>query len=119
MIPSRKLTARIPVFLKAQIISGGKTYPGFIQNVSERGIGYFIESVIKVEEDFNPKKIIQITFQIPSGETLILDCKIVWYSRESPDDKKLTVGIKIIEPPQQYKQFVQDLKIERFNKKYD
>jgi hypothetical protein len=119
MIPSRKLTARLSVHLKAKIISGGETYPGFIENISESGIGYFIESMIKVEKDFTPKKMIELTFQIPSGKTLNLDCEIVWYSRESRDDKKLKVGLKLIEPPQQYKQFIQDLKIERFQKKYD
>lgn len=117
MIPSRKLTARTPVRLKAKINSGGKTYPGFIQNVSESGIGYFIESAIKVEKDFTPKKMIELTFQIPSGETLNLDCEIIWCSRKSPDDERLTIGIKIIKPPQKYKKFAKNLKADYFRKK--
>ena len=117
MIPSRKLTARTPVRLKAKIISGGETYPGFIQNVSESGIGYFIESVIKVEKDFAPRKIIGLSFQIPSGETFKLDCEIIWCSRKTPDDKRLTIGIKIIKPPQKYKKFSKNLKAEYFRKK--
>jgi hypothetical protein len=119
MIPSRKLTARTPVTLQAKIVSGGETYTGFIQNVSESGVGYFIESVIKVEKDFAPRKKIELSFQLPSGETVLLKCEIIWYSRESSDDKKLSVGLKIIEPPQKYMKFVQNLKFERFNKKYD
>ena len=117
MIPSRKLTARTPFRLKAKIISGGKTYPGSIQNVSESGIGYFIESVIKVDKDFAPKKIIELSFQIPSGETLNLDCEIMWCSRKTPDDKKLTIGIKIIKPTQKYKNFAKNLKTDYFRKK--
>jgi hypothetical protein len=117
MIPSRKLTARTPVRLKAKIISGGETYPGFIQNVSESGMGYFIESLIKVEKDFAPKKIIELSFQIPSGETLNLDCEIIWCSRKTPDDKRLTIGIKIIKPPQKYKTFSKNLKTDYFRKK--
>jgi len=117
MIPSRKLTARTPVRLKAKIISGGETYSGFIQNVSESGIGYFIESVIKVEKDFAPKKTIGLSFQIPSGETLKLDCEIIWCSRKTPDDKRLTIGIKIIDPPQKYKKFSKNLKTDYFRKK--
>jgi len=117
MIPSRKLTARTPVRLKAKIISGGETYPGFIQNVSESGIGYFIESVIKTEKDFAPKKIIELSFQIPSGETLKLDCEIIWCSRKTPDDKSLTIGIKIIKTPQKYKNFSKNLKADYFRKK--
>jgi len=117
MIPSRKLTARTPVRLKAKIISGGETYPGSIQNVSESGLGYFIESVIKVEKDFAPKKIVALSFQIPSGETLNLDCEIIWCSRKTPDDKRLTIGIRIIKPPQKYKKFSKNLKTDYFRKK--
>ena len=117
MIPSRKLTERTPVRLKAKIISGGETYPGFIQNVSESGIRYFIESVIKTEKDFAPKKMMELKFKLPSGETLKLDCEIIWSSRKSPDDKDLTIGIKIIKPPQKYKKFAKNLKTEYFRKK--
>lgn len=117
MIPSRKLTERTPVRLKAKIISGGEIYPGFIQNVSESGIRYFIESVIKTEKDFAPKKMMELKFKLPSGEALNLDCEIIWSSRKSPDDKDLTIGIKIIKPPQKYKKFVKNLKTEYFRKK--
>ena len=117
MIPSRKHTARTPVRLKAKIISGGETYPGSIQNVSESGVGYFVESVIKAEKDFAPKKMMELKFKLPSGETLKLDCEIIWSSRKSPDDKDLTIGIKIIKPPQKYKKFAKNLKTEYFRKK--
>ena len=117
MIPSRKLTARTPVRLKAKIISGGKTFTGYIQNISESGVGYFIESVITSEKDFAPKKIIELSFQTPSGETVQLDCEIIWCSRKSPDDKKLTVGIKIIKPPQKYKKFAKKLITDYFRQK--
>ena len=119
MIPSRKLTARTPVRLKAKIISGGKTYPGSIQNVSESGIGYFLESVIKTEKDFAPKKMIEVNFQTPSGETINLDCEIIWCSRKTPDDERLTIGIKIIKPPQKYKKFAKNIKTDYFRKKRD
>lgn len=117
MIPSRKLTARTPVRLKAKIILGGETYPGFIQNVSESGIGYFIESVIKVEKDFTPKKMMELNFEVSSGETLKLDCEIIWCSRKSPDDKNLKIGVKIIKPSKKYKKFAKNLETDYFRKK--
>jgi hypothetical protein len=119
MIPSRKLTARTPVNLKAQIISDGETYPGFIQNVSEDGIGYVIESVFEVDKDFAPKKMLLINLQLPSGETLNLDCEIIWCTRKSPDDKRLIIGLNIIKPPQKYKKFVKRLKTDYFRKKHE
>ena len=119
MIPSRKLTSRIPVSLEAKVVSDGEMYPGSIQNLSEEGIGYLIESVIEVDKDFAPRKIILLTFQIPSGEMLNLKCEIVWCSRKSPDDKRATIGVKIIKPTQKYKKFAKKLKTEYFRKKRD
>ena len=117
MIPSRKLTARTPVNLKAQIISNGETYHGLIQNVSEGGIGYLIESVFEVYRDFAPRKILQVNLRIPSGETLNLNCEIIWCSRKTPDDKRVTIGLKIINPPQKYKKLVKKLKTDYVRKK--
>jgi hypothetical protein len=119
MIPSRKLTARTPVNLTAKIVSKGETHPGFIQNVSEDGIGYLLESVFEVDKDFAPKKKLSINLQIPSGETLNLNCEIIWCSRKSPDDKRLSIGLKIIKPSQKYKKFAKKLKTEYFRKKRD
>jgi hypothetical protein len=117
MIPSRKLTARTPVNLKATIISDGETYPGFIQNVSEDGIGYLIESVFEADKEFSPKKILLLNLHIPSGETLHLNCEIIWCSRKAPDDKRLTIGLQTIKPPQKYKRFVKNLKTDYLRKK--
>ena len=117
MIPSRKLTARTPVNVKAQIISNGETYPGFIQNVSEDGIGYLIESVFEVYKDFAPQKMLQVNLRIPSGETLNLHCEIIWCSRKTPEDKSLTIGLKIINPPQKYKKLAKKLKTDYVRKK--
>jgi hypothetical protein len=54
---------------------------------------------------------------MPSGEVLNLDCEIIWSSRKAPDDKKLTIGIKIIKPPQKYKKFAKNLKTDYLRKK--
>lgn len=116
---AKRLSTRIPVSLMAKIISGGKTYPGFIHNVSEGGIGYLIESMIDAEKNFSPKKMIVLNLQIPSGENLDLNCEIVMYSKSSPDDKRLTIGMKIIDPPEKYKEFVKTLEIDYINKKHD
>jgi hypothetical protein len=73
--------------------------------------------VIKVEKDFTPKTVIELSFQIPSGEAVNLDCEIIWCSRKTPNDKKLTIGIKIIKPTQKYKKFAKNLKTDYFRKK--
>jgi hypothetical protein len=105
----RRRFYRIPVKLKANIICGGKTYAGFIKNVSESGLGYLITSVVETPEDFKLKKIVQVSFQVPSDEMLNLKCEIIWFLRTPFDDKTLTLGMKIIDPPPEYKEFVKNL----------
>lgn len=105
----RRAYKRIPVNLNAKIIINGKTYIGIIKNVSEEGVEYFITTSIEVSEDFTLKKIIELNFQIPSGELLNLICEMNWFLRASLYDKTLTLGMKIIDPPIRYKEFVNTL----------
>ena len=107
----RRLSQRIPVTLDAHVSSGGKTYTGFIENVSKEGVEYLMVSSIEASKDFKPEKIIELYFQIPSGETLNLNCEVQWLLRASPNDKTLTLGMKIIDPPTKYKEFINSLNI--------
>ncbi len=105
----KRRSDRIGLNLKAKIVSGGKVYNGFIKNVSESGIGYLITSSIHISKDFTPIKTIELNFQIPSDEILKLNCEIIWFSRTSPDAKILTLGMKIIDPPLKYSEWVKNL----------
>ena len=105
----RRRCNRIPVILKAKVIIGDKTYAGFIENVSVEGIKYSITSFFQTTKDFTPEMIIKLNFQNPSGETLNLNCELIWFSKISPNDTELTLGMKIIDPPQNYKEFVRTL----------
>ncbi len=93
---------KIPVSLNAKIVSGGKTYAGLIENVSEYGM----ISMIQISKDFTPEKIIELNFQIPSGEILSLNCELIWFLRMPLCNKELTLGFEIINPPQKYKEFI-------------
>jgi hypothetical protein len=113
----RRLFKRIPLNLKAKIICDGKAYDGFIKNVSETGIGYLVTSSVHISSEFIPTKIIELNFQIPLGETLNLICEIIWFLRTSPDAKILTLGMRIIDPPPAYKEFIKNLKPEDIGEK--
>jgi hypothetical protein len=104
----KRHSERLLCHLKAKIISAGKTFDGFIENVSEEGLEYLISSLIQVPEDFTPEKMIKLIFQNHSGETINLTCEAKWFLRSSPDSKTLTVGMKIINPPQEYRELIRN-----------
>lgn len=127
---------RITVSMDAKLISGKKVYDGFIENISEHGIRWYHYS--GVVEDFperkiyiktapsqialncNPGAIIDLEFQIPSGETISLQCRVIWSkSRLHGPAKRIhfdtphaysIIGMEIIAPPQQYKKFFKSIK---------
>jgi hypothetical protein len=95
--------------LEADIISGGIKCQGFIENVSEGGVEYLMTSEIISSENFTPDKRIELNFRTPSGEELKLDCEVRWFLKVSPDHNRQSLGIKIIDPPLEYKEFIKTL----------
>ncbi len=105
----RRRSERIPLNLPAKILLGGKPYEGTIVNVSEDGIGSAVTSVIEAPAEFIPVNNIHLHFQDPSGKTIDLDCELAWFSRSDSDSQKITIGMRIVNPPLMYKVFIKTL----------
>jgi len=105
----KRVSERVPYRLDAKIISAGKTYDGVIENVSEGGMEYLMTSLVETSKHFVPEKIIEINFQISSGETLHLKCQVKWYLEVDPHDRKLMLGMKILDPHHKYKELLRNL----------
>lgn len=106
---STRISRRIDVQIKAEIVFDGISYAGSIKNVSENGLGYLITSSLPDPEKLAPLKIVQINFQTPSGKIFNLSGKTVWFSKTLPYGKTLILGVKIIDPPQSYKEWIKKL----------
>lgn len=104
----KRHSERIPCNLNAIIVSEGKDYSGQIENVSEDGVEYLITSKIQYSGNFTPDKTVKLNFQIPSGETLELDCEVKWFLKSPQSDikKTLIVGMKIKNPPRLYRELI-------------
>lgn len=98
---------RIPLILDAKIISNDGSYEGYTENVSIEGLKYLITSVVTVSKYFIPGNKIALAFKLPNGETLDLTCEIIWVSETPDSHKKICVGMKIIDPPREYKEFLE------------
>jgi len=101
---------RIPVYLKADLISDDKSYAGIIGNLSEEGAYVEIENV-KTAMPFLPRKKLKLKFQVAPKKTLNLLCEVVWLYTKIIQPHGLTnsVGLEIINPPPKYKYFFKSL----------
>jgi hypothetical protein len=99
--------------MDAELIFKDISYTVKIQNLSENGI-LVKSSITKTARDFMPGNSHNLKFQLPSGESINLNCKIKWlYSaalyKISIDKLLNSIGIEIIEAPIEYKAFVETL----------
>ena len=100
-----KRSKRILVKLEAEIISEGINYTGFIGNLSEEG-AFMSIAPVKNALNFNPGSEVMLKFQIPSGEILTLPCSISWTRKTMPENRSINIGMKIIDSPTKYKEFL-------------
>jgi hypothetical protein len=105
----RRQYKRIAINLTAEIISQGQTWTGQIENVSEGGLEYLLTSSFKISMDFALKKIIDLHLHLKEGETLKLRCEVRWFLRPSVPNNILTLGLKILDPPPSYREFIDSL----------
>jgi hypothetical protein len=99
---------RIAVDLRAERISGDETRSILIENISETGL-QILTAPANEESEFDPGAMIKLKLLLTNGETLDLDCTVVWSDNQQPDDEASSVGIKIESAPSKYREFVQSL----------
>ncbi|HDH34333.1 MAG TPA: PilZ domain-containing protein [Nitrospirae bacterium] len=105
---------RMIVNLEAEVLAGGHTYKGTIENISIDGLYIqFITGPTKSSKDFLPISRVKIRFQLPSGEKVDLICEIRWINiyAEPPDSVVNHLGIQIIDSPKGLKDFVDTLQM--------
>lgn len=105
----KRHSKRITHDLKAEYISGGMSYSGFIENFSEDGI--FIRTApTKTAIDFSTQSNSELKFQPSSGETLHIHGDVKWFHTEiSPHGLIFRIGVKILKPSPQYIEFLKTM----------
>ena len=105
----RRFHKRIYLHMKARIISDDKTYDGYVEDVSESGIGSFVISSIKLKNTLATNDIIELNLQMPSDETMNLNCKVMWIKKGVFSDKTIGLGMQIIDTPAEYRDWINKL----------
>ena len=105
----KRRTKRIKVNLKAERISGNDKYGVFIENISEHGI-HMITTHAETHKKYISGTDIDLKFQLNTGETLNLQCKVRWaHLKVPPNGLTDSIGLEIIDPPAKYLDFVKAL----------
>ena len=99
---------RITVDLEARLFFGRTVYSGIIRNISEEGM-FVRTSPIYTPIDLDSGTTLQIECRLPAGEELNLNCSVKWSLKIPPENLRSCIGIKIIDPPVEYKEFVKIL----------
>ena len=107
----RRGTDRISYHLNARIESGGIMYDGLIENVSDGGVEYLMTSTVDAAADFTPDKIIELSMRMPSGDTVRLTCEVKWFLKTEEGSEKLILGMKIIDPPAAYREWINEVHV--------
>ncbi len=100
---------RADVEINARIVINGEVYAGSIKNVSESGLGYLITSSLPNPDMLTPLITAGISFQVPLGQVYTLSCRTVWFSKTLPHGKTFILGMKIMDPPHAYKEWIKGL----------
>lgn len=100
----RRRAARKTVKLKAERISCTGNCSVFIENLSETGIKMI--TAPNQENDFAPGKDLDLEFELLTGLTINLNCNVKWSYDNPSKDESSSVGLEVIDPPQEYMKFV-------------
>jgi hypothetical protein len=101
---------RIAVSIESDLISSDTSFLVVIKNISENGLCLnIISSHIKTSIHFSPETKIRLKFQLPSGEMLYLDCRVIWSYQISTPVVIKKVGVEIINPTSKYREFIKTL----------
>lgn len=107
----KRVYKRYSVTLRAEVMSGGKHFDGIIGNVSEEGLAYVMMTFIDASDGFVPRNGIALIFTTPGGETFNLRCDVRWFLKPSEDKQRFIAGMKIIDPPDEYRRWVKTLEM--------
>jgi hypothetical protein len=109
MQASRRDCQRIPVKLEAELVYNKAICFALIENVSEDGIYAKITSMERID-NFKADKKVNLKFRLSSGQFLRLTCEEKWSKRNISNSMIEQIGLKIINPPQEYNYFYNAVK---------
>ncbi len=93
------------VSIEAEVISDGVSCTGFIGNLSEDGL-FMRMPPSDAFGDFSSGLPVTLKLQLPSGDTVNLECRVKWVGKKHPGSSICNVGMEINKAPREYLDFL-------------
>ncbi len=104
----KRRSKRIVDSLEAEIVSGDTSYTGIIMNFSAEGL-YMVTATANTIVDITPSSILKLKCTLPNGRKIDMDCEVKWFqTKTSPHGVSFSMGMEILNPPEEYKKFVKN-----------
>lgn len=103
----RRSAKRVTVNIKAERISCTRNCSVFIENLSETGI--YMITVPAKNHDYLPGNEIDLELELATGDMINLNCNVKWAYDNSPEELTSSVGLEIVDPPDDYRKFIDTL----------
>jgi len=104
----RRRSKRRTIRIAAEIIMGSVRCAGFIDNISVNGM-YMRTSPEQTSIDVIPGTTFEVQLRDVPAEMLNLNCRVLWSYKNPPHGETYSIGMEIIDPPQEYKSFIDTL----------
>ena len=102
----KRISERKSDSLDAKITLDGLDYSGIIMNYSEDGL-FLVSATLYDVDEVDENTEMEIICTLPSEEKVNLKCKVKWSNKkDSPFGVSINMGLKIIDPPQKYTEFI-------------
>lgn len=96
--------------LDVEIVAGGVAYAGLILNCSEEGM-YMVTATTYDVVDISASSKIELKCKLPSGGDIKINCEVKWFqTKPSPYGVTFSMGMELIDPPEQYREYLKSLK---------
>lgn len=108
----RRRNDRVEVDLPVTITVRKKSYRGRVRNASLSGVCISLSTVLpKNIITFLPKASLTVRFTLSGGEKSELYCEVKWIHVHTITKRglKCKVGLKIVSPPKEFKDFIRSL----------
>jgi len=110
-----RIRKRIPVLLDGELITSSGNCNAIINNISKNGV-YVKIPISEIEKSFPIDwKIFFLKLQLPNGDHVNLNCTKKWSYQISPGSMIEHIGIEVVAPPQQYKEYYKSCDISNGN----
>jgi hypothetical protein len=101
--------------MESFILTGNKSYVGFIENTSITGFEFTLEAVQEELDDIYRGDSVSIVLQTPAGDALNLSCTVQWMSGGWPVSTSLTLGLQITTESSKFNRLIDTLDIVSIN----